>query len=213
MNRRSRSKNIPLTKGTPEDLWQKMLDEVQLGRFAGPFRQIPFDSFSQSPVGLVPKSNGKLRLIFHLSYEFGEEEHSLNYFTPDEWCTVSYQDLDHTIRNCLHMLDSISQSEQLEGLFATKTDLLSTFRVLPLKSHQFCLLIMQATNPKTREIAYFVDKCLPFRASISCALFHKFSDALMHITETLLNRKRAITNYLDDFLFIWLLSLAVTSWW
>ena len=45
------------------------MKEVKLKRFAGPFESSPFEDFIQSPVGLVPKDNGKdTRLIFHLSY-------------------------------------------------------------------------------------------------------------------------------------------------
>ena len=49
-----------------------------------------------------------------------------------------------------------------------------------------------------------MDKCLPFRASISCSHFQRFSDALCHLIhhKLELRRKRRITNYLDDYLFI-----------
>ena len=59
-----------------------------------------------------------------------------------------------------------------------------------------------AVCPKTRDKLYFCDKCLPFGASISCALFQKFSDALKWILDWKLKCSRRITNYLDDFLFI-----------
>ena len=50
-------------------LWNKVMKEVKLKRYAGPFEQIPFKHFIQSPIGLVPKDGGKdTRLIFHLSY-------------------------------------------------------------------------------------------------------------------------------------------------
>ena len=51
------------------------MKEVQVGRFAGPsdLDNLPFDSFIQSPVGLVPKAGNKTRLIFHLSFDFGME--------------------------------------------------------------------------------------------------------------------------------------------
>ena len=48
--------------------------------------------------------------------------------------------------------------------------------------------------------------CLPFGASISCALFQEFSNALKHIVQFRLNilfvYPPEITNYLDDFFFI-----------
>ena len=68
--RQSLSENIPLTVGTKEDLWGKIMKEIKAGRVAGPFDDIPFKNFIQSPVGLVPKAGGKTRMIFHLSYEF-----------------------------------------------------------------------------------------------------------------------------------------------
>ena len=42
-------------------------EEVKVGRVAGPFAEIPFENYIQSPIGLVPKSGGdQTRLIFHL---------------------------------------------------------------------------------------------------------------------------------------------------
>ena len=53
-------------------LWNKVMKEVGLKRYAGPFTRIPFDTYIQSPIGLVLKDGGKdVRLIFHLSYPKG----------------------------------------------------------------------------------------------------------------------------------------------
>ena len=71
------------------------MDEVQVGRFAGPFSDIPYkDTYIQSPIGLVPKAGNKTRLIFHLSYTFKNGNKSVNYHTPKELCSVKYNDLD-----------------------------------------------------------------------------------------------------------------------
>ena len=88
MIRKSLSENIPLTVGTKEDLWCKIMKEVKLGRVADPFKTIPYEHFIQSPIGLVPKAGGKTRMIFHLSFNFSdrEEDKSLNGWTPREWC-------------------------------------------------------------------------------------------------------------------------------
>ena len=40
-------------------LWNKVMKEVKLNRYVGPFKDIPYDNFIQSPIGLVPKDNGK----------------------------------------------------------------------------------------------------------------------------------------------------------
>ena len=61
-------------------------------------------------------------------------------------------------------------------------------------------LVMKAKNPTDGKTYYFVDKCLPFGASISCAIFQAFSDALAHIVRY--KTKRNNINYLDDFFFV-----------
>ena len=94
MEGRTQQKNLPFTIGTPVILWNKVMDEVELGRYAGPFEEIPYtDNFVQSPIGLVPKDGGKTRLIFHLSYRFKSGGESINYWMLEELCSVKYNDL------------------------------------------------------------------------------------------------------------------------
>ena len=63
-------------------------------------------------------------------------------------------------------------------------------------------------NPETGKTCYFVDKCLPFGSSTSCAHFQRFSNALAHIWKFLVQLNSptkyspSVTNYLDDFLFV-----------
>ena len=63
-----------------------------------------------------------------------------------------------------------------------------------------------AKHPVSGLEYYFIDMCLPFGASISCALFQEFSDAVAFIVQSKLGTTIfmpiVITNYLDDFLFI-----------
>ena len=62
LERRDTSKNLPLTVGTKKDLWNKIMKEVSLGRYAGPYADIPYkDRFIQSPIGLVPKAENQTR--------------------------------------------------------------------------------------------------------------------------------------------------------
>ena len=196
MNRKDMSQNIPLTIGSEKDLWTKIMKEVKLHRYAGPFSSIPYDNYIQSPIGLVPKAGGQMRLIFHLSYNFGDDwdQQSLNHHTPYELCKVKYRDLDHAVRNCI-MLET-------PEIFYGKSDVRSAFRVVPILPRQRCLLMMMARNPNSGKIAYFSDKCLPFGSGISCSHFQLFSDCLSHIVEFVTRKKFCITNYLDDFLFV-----------
>ena len=114
-NHESTSKNLPFTVGSPVQLWNKIMKEVGLNRVGGPFASIPFTSFMQSPVCLVPKDGDQVRLIFHLSYEFLDGLGSLNGCTPDEICSVNYRDLDFAVRTCLPFLTS--------GFHLVKSDL------------------------------------------------------------------------------------------
>ena len=206
-DRSDRANNLPLNNvGTKTDLWNKVM-EVKLARYAGPFKldDLPFDKYIQSPIGLVPKAGRETRLIFHLSYNFDNGNSSLNADTPKDKCWVKYRDLDHAVKNCLLLLEKaneIAEEGMVAVIFYSKADLKSAFRILPILVIQRKWLLMMAENPITGEKLYFIEKCLPFGASISCALFQEFSDALQHITEFLIKRKNRITNYLDDFLFI-----------
>ena len=204
MNRCDTAKNLPFKVGSRVDLWNKVMKEVQEGRYAGPFESPPGNHYIQSPLGLVPKSGNKLRLIFHLSYDFGTswEQRSVNFHTPEKLCSVKYNDLDHAVKNCLKILNNLSNTQPI---YFAKSDCSNAFRIVPVLPLQRLLLCMQATHPETGKTYFFVEKCLPFGASISCAIFQSFSDALRYITEHKLSGLvifPAITNYLDDFLFV-----------
>ena len=207
-NRRDFSDNLPLSNelGTEVDLWNKVMKEVEVGRYAGPYElaELPFfHNLMQSPIGLVPKAGGKVRLIFHLSYDFKSGLGSLNANTPRELCSVKYRDLDNAVKNCLKLLDKNPKGILLYG----KTDIQSAFRLVSLKPGQRMWLVMKAKDPKMGKTLFFIDKCLPFGASISCTIFQAFSDALHHTIQFHLQVQDAITNYLDDYLFIALTKL------
>ena len=46
--------NLRFRIGNEKTLWNKVMKEVKAKRYAGPFDKIPFDTFIQSPIGLVP---------------------------------------------------------------------------------------------------------------------------------------------------------------
>ena len=191
------------------------MKEVRAKRVAGPFTQVPFENFIQSPVGLMPKAGGKTRMIFHLSYNFSSDKPSVNAATPREWCSVRYNDLDDAVEQCLRLYRQVmaelldedknngESSDSCSILYLGKTDLSAAFRVLPLKICCICWLVFKARDPADNQLKYFIEKCLPFGASISCAHYQRFSNALKHILQHRQGRRgKALTNYLDDFLFI-----------
>ena len=59
VNRTSTANNLPFNVGNRVILWNKLMKEVKLGRVAGPFDSPPYSQFVQSPIGLVPKDNGR----------------------------------------------------------------------------------------------------------------------------------------------------------
>ena len=224
-NRQDTSANIPIREvGSQTELWNKVMKEVDKKRYAGPFDNPPFHSYVQSPIGLVPKAGGQTRLIFHLSYDFPKSGNkSVNYYMPKDKCAVKYNDLDDAVTESLKLLKLVEDMWNTGTIYYGKSDLKSAFRILCLKPEVFWLLIMSAFHPLTGQKYFFMDKCLPFEHSISCALFQAFSDGLAHLLRFKLVVKRIqdkalrteLTNYIDDFLFMALsrfrCNFAVTS--
>ena len=142
------SENIPFREvGSVQELWEKMTKEVQNKRFAGPYQEIPFKHFVQSPAGLVPKAGGQTRLIFHLSYDFKHNK-SINAHIPKSKCSVKYNDFDHAIKGCLEIL---RKHPHLSQLWFGISDLKSAFRMILLLPKCWPYLILKAKNPETNQ--------------------------------------------------------------
>ena len=187
--------NSTLRVGSETELSNKVMTEVQKGRYAGPFDKVPFDHYIQSPIGLVPKDNGtKTRLIFHLSYpRMGD---SVNSGIPKDKCSVVYPLFDEAIMMCLRAGKSCHVG---------KSDMSAAFRQIGMRKMDWHLLVMKAKNPENGQTYYFIDKCLPFGSSISCAIFQRFSNSIAYLVR--FRTKRKALNYLDDFFFAALLKL------
>ena len=168
------------------------MKEVKENRYAGPFSEIPFKDYIQSPIGLVPKDNGKkTRLIFHLSHPRNNNKGvSVNGSTPKELSTVKYMEFEDAVKLCI---------KEGKSCHIGKSDMTSAFRHFPINKKFWKFLVMKAKNPIDNRWYYFVDKCMPFGASISCAHFQKFSNAVAHIVKYY--TKKDNVNYLDDFFF------------
>ena len=186
--------------GDPITLWNKVMKKVKEERYAGPFEEIPFEYYIQSPIGLVPKDGGKdTRLIFHLSYPRNGKT-SVNSNTPSELCSVNYPDFNQAIQLCIR---------QGKNCHITKSDMKSAFRNLGIKKYHWKFLVMKAVSPLDGKTYYFVDKCLPFGASISCSHFQRFSNAVKHIVQW--RTKQDLVNYLDDFFFAQLMKMVCNN--
>ena len=104
---RKYSPNLKLRIGSERELWNKVMKEVKLKRYAGPFKEVPFDHFIQSPIGLLPKDQGKsTRLICHLSYP--RNGSSVNSETPADKCSVNYPSFDDAVQLCVDEFKKLS---------------------------------------------------------------------------------------------------------
>ena len=79
----------PYTKILPvkPDVKSKLMDEVHRGRILGPFHTPPVPDLMISPICVIPKSDGKFRMIFNLSHP---KEHSVNDNIPEHHTSVTY---------------------------------------------------------------------------------------------------------------------------
>ena len=167
-NRKDIADNIPFTVGSKTEMWNKVMKEVKMKRYTGPFCEPPFQHFMQSPIGLVPKAGNQTRLIFHLSYNFGSkpDQGSFNFHTPKDLCRVKYNDLDHAVKNCLGLLKNRPNC----CIFYAKTDLKSAFRLVPAKPSQYQWMLLKAQNPITNSWSFFAEKCcLELRFHAGCS--------------------------------------------
>ena len=181
---RRKAPNLKLRVGSQTEIWNKVMTEVKANRYAGPFKKVPFKNYIQSPIGLVPKDKGKkTRLIFHLSYPMRGQ--SVNSCIPEELCSVEYPDFMEAVEICL---------QAGQNCFCAKSDMSMAFKNVPMDKKSWCYLVLKA------GVTYYsVDKCLPFGASISCAIFQAFSDSVAFLVRYRTNKP--LVNYLDDYFF------------
>ena len=162
----------------------KILKEIRLMRYLGPFDIIPFDNFVISPLGLVPKKEpNSFRLIHDLSFPEG---FSVNSHIPPEASSVQYQNIETAI--------ALVKANGNKCLMA-KADIEDAFRQIPIHPLDRHLLGLSCKNQ------FYFDACLPFGSSSSCQLFEKFSSALQWILENKCNVK-SVSHLLDDFFFV-----------
>lgn len=161
----------------------KIQSEVELGRISGPFDSKPITNLRVSPIGLVPKADGKWRLITHLSFP---DNQGVNHFIDPDKCSVTYASLDQA----LELITTMGKRTQL-----AKMDVKSAFRLLIIHPGDFDLLGFKF------EGKYYIDKCLPMGCAMSCCLFEKFATFLQWELERRTGLD-TVFHYLDDFLFL-----------
>ena len=122
------------------------MKEIKVGRYAGPFKDIPFKNYIQSPIGLVPKDGGRqTRLFFHLSYPRGKGS-SVNANTPEKLCKVTYPDFNRAIQLCI--------KAGIDCKIA-RSDVQSAFRQLGMRPDDWKYLVMKARSPIDWEMVLY----------------------------------------------------------
>ena len=176
--------NFPSIHEQPEIASNKIQEEIDKGRIAGPFDERPLANFVVSPICLVPKKTpGKFRIIHHLSYPHGSSinEGISKYFTP-----VKY----HTVDNALQVICQLGR-----GCLLAKTDVESAFRLIPVHHKDYHLLGF------TFKGRYYYDKMLAMGLSTSCKVFEYLSTAIQWIA-TSKGEIENMVHIVDDFLIL-----------
>lgn len=172
----------------PEVLIRMILEELEAGRFLGPYPYPPFPIFRVNPMGLVPKAViDTFRMIVDLSRPtFG----SVNFYIPEWASSVTYP----TVQDAIDIILDIKRRGLEPVLF--KYDIRSAFRLLPIAPEFYPLLGLYH-----EDIGYLIDAALPMGSSSSCQLFQSFSDLVKYLMINYCGADH-INNYLDDFLGI-----------
>ena len=151
------------------------------GETAGPFTAPPFPVLRCSGVGAVPKKNGKLRMIHHLSSPAGD---SVNDGIPSEPFSLHYISIDDAI-------DSIMSSSP--PVYLSKLDIKSAFRQIPVREDDHPLLGIFWQG------SYYYERVLPFGLRSSPAIFDSVASAIEWIIRQQFSVSQ-LFHYLDDFL-------------
>ena len=114
--------NLASALAHPEAVDAELDKEVQAGRVLGPFSLRPSGNLRTSGLGVVPKMNGKWRVILHLS---APEGHNINDFISREEFTLHYSTIDDAVA-LLSMFN--------RGALMAKLDLQAAFRMVPVLS-------------------------------------------------------------------------------
>ena len=147
-------RNLPSSSVHPAVIDAELASEVSAGHLAGPFSPSAIPNVHCSGLGVVPKKGRRFCMIM-LPMAIPLEDFSLRYPSID---------------------DAVSLLHQAgRGALMAKVDLKSVFRMIPVRSQNWCLLGMQWND------CLYINKCLPFGLRSALFLFNQFADALSWI--------------------------------
>ena len=180
------SNNLASALLDPQIITEKLKDDLLLGRVVPATQGYPFIS---SPLGLVPKPNGGLRRIHHLSHPQGS---SVNDFIPKEASNLRYTSLRK-------VTDMVLQAGR--HCVIIKKDIKDAFRNIPVAPHVQWLLGFSWGQETYQEA------CLSFGLATSPFIFNLFAEAIHWMLQSYLGWIN-LEHYLDDFIHVMAADLA-----
>ena len=161
------------------------------GQTWGPFHTPPFPHVQVSGLGVVPKKNGKFRVIHDISSPHGN---SVNDAIPPGVFSLQYESVDTAV-NTIMKLGRES--------YLTNIDIRNAFRLCPVAPADMHLLGIKWAGQ------YYFERVLPFGLRSSPFIFDKLASAINWIFANTCYLEH-VMHYLDDFLdvclrtFTWL---------
>jgi hypothetical protein len=113
---------------------EKVMNEVNAGRIGGPFSYRPISNLRVSPIRLVPKKTGGIRLVTNLSSPING---SVNDFIDTSYTSVQYSSFDRAVV----MIKKLGFKAQ-----CSKMDVQSAFRLMSMHQGEFDLLGFKIGN-------------------------------------------------------------------
>ena len=175
-------KNLSKVLQNPAAAQQLVDEEVTWGQILGPFDKEPFKNMVYSPINLVPKPNGKFRLIHDLSHPW-DGKTSVNACIPVRNSKVKYHYINEVIRLALELGTSMTGSHM---------DVNSAFRNLPVNEQDLPVLAF------TLNGKIYINTTVPFGAASSCKIFKQVAMLIEWIVKYHTDCQH-MSHYLDDF--------------
>ncbi|KAE8191120.1 hypothetical protein CF335_g6174 [Tilletia laevis] len=167
-------------KETEKGRWRGPLSRTEVERLVGPFQT--------SPLGIIPKANGDVRLVQDFSWPRDGPYASINAFIDsDEFITA--WDGVRAVIDTLLKLDPDVQGASMDGKDA--------FRTCLAKPSQWPGLVVQTT-----EDVFFLDLFLPFGLVSATGVWGMVADATRSIIVKRMCGRVVILKWIDDFLVL-----------
>lgn len=173
---------LPSATEAEEAISRDIADEVAAGRMAGPYPLPPTSDFVCSPIGAVPKSNGKWRRTHHLSW-------------PRSGVSVNSR-IAHKLAKYQTVDDAVALVLRLgRGAELAKIDIRSAFRCVPVRPADRRLLGFYWRG------GFYADLALPFGMRSSPPLWEVYG-ALAQWAAVNRAGVTSLVRYVDDYLLV-----------